>query len=373
MNDLHGILFAYHSDAILGELTRHRNTSSLPFGGRYRLIDFMLSNYVNAGISDVGLVVHQSYQSMLDHLGSGKDWDLSRKRGGLRILPPFSYARNDSAQANAYRGHMDALAGVYSYLENIRQDYVVLATGALAINFPLKEMFEHHLASGADMTALCTHTPKCDPKNTNYFTVGPDGLVDDIFLHPASPVGVEALDIYILSKELLMSIVDHCITHNIYSFGQGVLQGMRGKMTISPYYYDGYAARLQSVPAYFAKSMELLDASVRADLFDPKRPIRTKDQSNPSTYYAPDAKVVNSLISDGCVIEGEVINSIISRNVHVAKGARVENCILLQGTTVKAGAALKYTITDKNVQVGEERSLMGAVTYPLVIAKGQIV
>ena len=373
MIDLHGIIFAYRANPELRELTQHRNTCSIPYGGRYRVVDFMLSNMVNAGVDDIGLVVHQSYQSMLDHLGSGKDWDLSRKRGGLRILPPFSYARNDSAQANAYRGHMDALAGVYSYLENIRQDYVVLATGALAINFPLKEMFEHHLASGADMTALCTHTPKCDPKNTNYFTVGPDGLVDDIFLHPASPVGVEALDVYILSKKLLMSIVDHCITHNIYSFGQGVLQGMRGKMTISPYFYEGYAARLQSVPAYFAKSMELLDASVRADLFAPKRPIRTKDQSNPSTYYAPDAKVVNSLISDGCVIEGDVVNSILSRNVHVAKGARVENCILFQDTEIEEGATVKCVIADKGVKVCKDRSLMGHETYPLSISKNEIV
>jgi len=374
MNDLHGIIFAYRSNPELRELTQHRNTCSIPYGGRYRIIDFMLSNMVNAGITDIGLVVHQSYQSMLDHLGSGKDWDLSRKRGGLRILPPFSYARSHAGDpSSAYRGRMDALAGVYSYLENIRQDYVVLATGALAVNLPLRDVFEQHLKSGADMTAVCTRHPKCDPKNTNYFTLDSKGLVSDVSVHPSAPEGVEALDIYILSKSLLLSIVNHCTSHNIYSFSQGVLQGMHKNLKISPYFYDGYAARLQSVPGYFAKSMELLDARVRADLFDPTRPVKTKDQSNPSTYYGPEGKAVNSLISDGCIIEGEVINSILSRNVRIAKGARIENCILLQGAAIQEGAVLRYSIADKNVRVSPGRMLMGHGTYPLVIGKNEIV
>jgi len=373
-NDLHGIIFAYRSNPELRELTQHRNTCSIPYGGRYRVVDFMLSNMVNAGITDIGLVVHQSYQSMLDHLGSGKDWDLSRKWGGLRILPPFSYAKNDSPAAGAsYRGKMDALAGVRSYLETIRQDYVVMATGALAVNLPLREAFEAHLKSGADITAICTHEPKCDPKNTNYFTIGSDGMVDDVFVHPNTAVGVESLDIYILSKELLLSIVDQCAVHDQPSFSQGVLLGMRGKLKFSPWFYDGYAARLQSVSGYFAKSMELLDPKVRADLFCPARPVKTKDQSNPSTYYGPEAKAVNSLISDGCVIEGSVINSILSRGVHVEKGAVVENCILLQRTCVKSDAALKYVITDKNVQINPGRTLNGHDTYPLAIAKDEVV
>ena len=373
MNDLHGIIFAYRANPELRELTQHRNTCSIPYGGRYRIIDFMLSNFVNAGVDDIGLVVHQGYQSLLDHLGSGKDWDASRKRGGLRILPPFSYAQNNSTMAGSFKGRMDALAGVYSYLENIRQDYVVLATGALAINFPLKEMFRQHLSSGADVTALCTHEPKCDPKGTNYFTIGKDGVVSDVIVHPMAASGIEALDVYIMSKDLLMSIVDHCSTHNIYSFSNGVLLGMLGKIKMMPYFYDGYAARLQSVPNFFSRSMELLDPKVRADLFVPERPVKTKDQSNPSTYYGADAKAVNSLISDGCIIEGEVVNSILSRSVRIAKGARVENCILLQGTDVQEGAVLRYVITDKNVRVNPGRMLMGHETYPMSVEKNEIV
>lgn len=375
MNDLHGIIFAYRSNPELRELSQHRNTCSIPYGGRYRVVDYMLSNMVNAGIDDIGLIVHQSYQSMLDHLGSGKDWDLSRKRGGLRILPPFSYAPSSSNTnlGSAYRGHMDALAGVRSYLETIRQDYVVMATGALAVNFPLLEAFEAHLKSGADMTAVCTHNPVCVPKTSNYFTVDEKGFVTDTFVHPTEASGIEALDIYILSKDLLLSIVDHCAAHDQPSFSQGVLIGMQGKLKINTWCYDGYAARLQSVPGYFAKSMELLDPAVRSDLFNPQRPVKTKDMSNPSTYYGPEAESVNSMISDGCIIEGTVINSILARGVRVEKGARVENCILLQRTVVHAGAVLKYVIADKNVEIQPGRNLMGHETYPLAIAKDEVV
>ena len=142
-NHLHGILLAYRSDPALRELTQHRNTCSVPFGGRYRIIDFMLSNLVNAGVSDVGLIVNESYQSLLDHVGSGKDWDLSRKNGGLRILPPFSYSHTPTDGAN--RGRMDALVDVRSYLAKIRQEHVVLAWGDIVANLPIDKVYEQHM------------------------------------------------------------------------------------------------------------------------------------------------------------------------------------------------------------------------------------
>ena len=370
MNQLHGIIFAYLSNPDLRELTQHRNTCSIPYGGRYRIIDFMLSNLVNAGIDDVGLIVHTNYQSLLDHVGSGKDWDLSRKHGGLRILPPFGYANK---REGIYRGRMDALAGVRSYLQNIRQDYVVLAGGDLAVNLPITDIFEQHLKCGADITAVCTRQPKGDPKCCDYFTIGASGRVSDVAVHPALPQGCESLEVYILSKSLLLSLVDHCAAHNIPSFSTGVLQPMVDALKIFPYVFDGYAARLQSVAGYFARSMELLDPQVRRQLFVPERPVKTKDQSNPSTYYGPGANAVNSLVADGCIIEGEVENSILFRGVRVEKGARVSGCVLFQGTAIQAGAVLKYAITDKNVRVNPGRMLMGHSTYPLAIAKNEIV
>ena len=360
MNDLHGILFAYRSDANLGELTRPRNTCSLPFGGRYRLIDFMLSNCVNAGITDVGVVVHQSYQSLLDHLGSGKDWDLSRKHGGLRILPPFSYTELGHGE---YRGSMEALAGVYDYLEDIRQDYVLLAWGDTAINLPVAEVFEQHLNSGADITVVCTPTLKGAPQFSEYVEVSEEGRITDLSIHPTSAgKALESLEIYILSKRLLMDMVDYCSAHDVSNFSRGVLQPRMKSLKMMPYVHKGYVGRFQSVGDYYQRSMDLLDPAVRADLFNPARPIRTKDQSNPSTYYGPESRSVASLVADGCQIEGEVENSILFRGVVVEKGAKVSNSVLMQGTVVRAGASLSYVIADKDVTVSEGRMLMGHVT-----------
>ena len=371
MKNLHGILFAYRSNANLGELTRPRNTCSLPFGGRYRLIDFMLSNYVNAGISDVGVIVHESYQSLLDHLGSGKDWDLSRKHGGLRILPPFGYAQQPGRE---YQGNMDALDGVRDYLKNIRQDYVILSWGDIALNLPVAEMFRQHIDTGADITLLCTPSLLGVPHQTEYVSLDDEGRVRDLTIHiPGSGDALESLEAYILSKDLLMELVEYCASHNVSSFSKGVLQPRLKSLVMLPYVHKGYVGRFQSVESYFQCSMDLLDPAVRADLFDPARPIRTKDQSNPSTYYGPDARSTNSLVADGCFIEGTVENSVLSRGVVVEKGAHVSNCVLMQGTVVKAGAALSCVIADKGVVVNQNRTLMGLQTYHLAIAKGSVV
>ncbi len=372
MNDLHGLLFAYRSDANLGELTRPRNTCSLPYGGRYRLIDFMLSNYVNAGITDVGIIVHQSYQSLLDHLGSGKDWELSRKHGGLRILPPFSYAEQGHGE---YRGNMEALIGVSDYLQNIRQDYIIMGWGDIAVNLNVNKFFEQHIATGADLTLACTPNRKGASRFSEYVEVGGDGRIADLSIHPneAGKGSLESLEVYIISKQLLLDMVNYCAAHDIYHFGHGVLQPRLKSLKLLPYIHDGYVARFQSVGDYHQRSMDLLKPEVRADPFDPHRPIRTKDMSNPSTYYGPESVSTNSLVADGCYIEGEVEGSILFRGVTVEKGAKVKNCVLMQGTVVKAGASLSYVIADKDVTINEGRSLMGHASYPLAIAKQSVV
>ena len=366
MNNLHGLIFAYRSSKDLRELTQHRNTCSIPFGGRFRLVDFTLSSMVNAGVTDVGLIVHSSYQSLLDHVGSGKDWDLSRKYGGLRILPPFGFANSN---ARNYVGRMDSLAGVRTYLENIHQDYVILAGGDLAANLPVQAIYDQHLATKADITTVVTSRNIGEPRACTYLTSNPDGRVTDVFVHPKSPMGSESLEIYILSKQLLLSLVDHCATHNISSFSEGVILAMKDRLHIHTYDFEGYVGRFHDVAAYFEHSMELLDPAVRSSLFDPRYPIKTKDQSNPSTYYGPEAHTVDCLIADGCKVEGELDHCILFRGVTVEKGARLSHCILFQGTHVGAGATMQYAVTDKDVVINPGRMLMGHENYPIAIAK----
>ena len=269
---------------------------------------------------------------------------------------------------------MDALAGVADYLDNIRQEYVILAWGDMAVNLPVADVLQHHLDTGADVTMVCTPTLKGAPRFSEYVEVDEEGRVTDLSVHPVTAdKTLESLEVYVLSKKLLLDMVDYCAAHDIINFSRGVLQPRLKTLKLMSYVHQGYVARFQSVSGYFERSMDLLDPAVRDDLFNPARPIRTKDRSSPSTYYGPDAKSIHSLVADGCLIEGEVENSIVSRHVVIEKGAKVSNCVLMQGTVVKSGASLSYVITDKDVTVNQDRMLMGHLTYPLAIAKSSVV
>ncbi len=368
MNGMHGIIFSYEKHNNLRDLTANRMPASVPFAGRYRIIDFILSSMVNAGITDVGVVLHGRYQSLLDHLGSGKDWDLSRKYGGLKLLPPFAYEQ--SGTIRQFRGKMEALAGVRSYLEGIRQSHVVLSDSDLIINIPLQDVYQSHLSSGADITAVCTtNSGVCE--DATHFRLDGEGRVREVLTNLRDTTGCHrALEIYILSKELLLQLVDQCVSHDQFSFRSAVLQGQTDTLTIGSYVWDGYAAQIRSLKEYYDRSLELLDTSIRREVFHPQRPIHTKERNDASTYVDPDGGCCNCLVADGCTIEGSVENSILFRGVSVARGAQVKNCILMQDTAVGRDAVLHHVIADKNVQIMAGRTLMGHDQYPLAIAKG---
>lgn len=368
MKGLHGIIFSYEKHDELRELTEARMPASVPFAGRYRLIDFILSSMVNAGITDVGVVLQGNYQSLLDHLGSGKDWDLSRSHGGLRLLPPF--ATEQVRGTSGIRGKMEALAGVRSYLEGIRQSHVVLADSDLVINIPLQDVYQAHLASGADITAVCT-SDVSGPGDVTYFRLGEEGRISEVLYPLHNTAGCHrSLEIYILSKQLLLDLVDECISHDQVSFRGGVLQAKASTLRLQSYVWDGYAAQIRTLKGYYRRSMELLDPAIRREVFPASRPIFTKERSEASTYVDPAGVCCNCLVADGCTIEGTVENSILFRGVSVAKGAEVKDCILMQDTTISRDAVLGHVIADKDVVVMESRTLIGHENYPMTIAKG---
>jgi len=370
MNGMHGIIFSYEKKTGLRELIEQRIHGSIPFGGNYRVVDFMLSNMVNAGVRDVGVIMHGKCQSMLDHLGSGKSWDLSRNHGGLTLLPAFAY--NESRGAGGqYRGKVEALAGVINYLKGIRQDYVLLSDSDLVINLPLEDVLRRHIDSGADMTAVCTSVPG-DVSDT-YFTLDETGRITDTAYDVFAPAGYRCLNMFVLSRDLLMQMVTECASRNQFSFRHNILQEMGRRYRFHAYIYDGYAARINSVQSYYQRSMELLNPALRQTLFCPERPVYAKENDSPSSYIDPSGPCVNSLIADGCDIQGSVKNCILFRNVRIEKGASVENCVLFKDTVVKKGAVLRSVITDKYVTVGDSVTLMGHENYPIVIAKGSTV
>lgn len=369
MNGLHGIIFSYERRNELQELGQIRTSASIPFGGRYRAVDFALSSLVNAGCTDVGIVLHGRYQSLLDHLGTGKDWDLSRKRGGLRMLPPFNYQQSWGVMP--FRGHMEALAGVRSYLDTIRQDYVAMMDGDLVANLPLGDIYESHVSSGADITVVCGNDSFATDDGT-YFEID-NGRVTEVLYNLHRPRGYRGLEVYIVSTKLLKELVDECAAKDQYSWRRDVLQARKDTMYLRSYIWSGFAAQMRSVKEYYDRSMQLLEPGIRADLFTPARPIRAKGADKSSTYVGPEGVCVNSLVAEGCRIEGVVENSILFPGVNVAAGAVVRDSVLFKGTDVMGGAKLAYVICDKDVKVQEDRTLMGHATYPIVVAKGSIV
>lgn len=371
-NDLHGIIYTLGSDSALGQLVASRNSASIPFGGRYRLIDFALSAMVNAGVRDVGVIMERDYQSLLDHLSSGKDWDLSRRRGGLRLLPPFGLPE---AHSGHFGGCMEALRSVSSYIRDIRQEDIVLSSGDWVANVDLAAAAELHSRTGAEITAVCeTSTPSFAHHR---LVPGPDGFARQLLFSPGDKPGegLASTEIYIIKKELLLSLMDYCSDGRRIHFHRDALahfldQG--GRMAI--YVHEGWFRRIASVRDYYNASMEMFQPEKCGELFPRgERPIRTKERAEASTYYGDEAKAQNCLVADGCYVEGELKNCILFRGVHVEKGARLENCVIMQDTFVGEGARLLNVISDKDCTVTAGCFLAGSQRIPIVIPKGETV
>jgi len=371
-NNYHGIIYAYESSPGLGALVSRRTSASMPFAGRYRLIDFTLSSMVNAGIRDVGVIMQRDYQSLLDHLGSGKDWDLSRRSGGLKLLPPFGLPDSHFGE---YKGNMEALSAMRSYINGIKDNTIVLSRGDLTANVNLDRALSAHERSGARVTAICSKTP---PRERHHrFVPDGDSLTSRELLcsHTgADGPGYASLEVYIIQRKLLLELISHCITGAHLHFHRDALTWyLQSSGHIGIYLHEGYARQIATVRDYYSASMEILSDKVRAQLFPASHPIRTKERADVSTYYGQGARAKNSLLADGCFIEGELENCVVFRGVRVERGAVLKNCIIMQDTVIEAGANLNYVISDKDTVVTKDRSLAGSPTLQLVVPKGSVV
>lgn len=363
-----GLVFANMHDTTLGDMTKNRTMGSVMFGGRYRLIDFPLSNMVNSGISEVGVITKSNYQSLLDHLGSAREWDLARKKGGLYILPPFG-----NVESTLYRGRIEALYGAMSFIKHSRAKYVVLSDCDVVTNIDYKPIVAAHIESGADITAVA-HTgvySSEDIKTSTVFNVDADKNVTSVLINPdISGTCTTSLNVFVMSMDFLIETVNDAMARGNVSFERNILQEKCRELKIKIYEYDNYFSKLNSPESYFKSNMALLEPENARKLFVPKRSIYTKVSDNAPVKYDLDSKVSNSLIADGCIIEGEVENSVLFRGVKVGKGAKVKNCILMQGTVVGDNAELNYLITDKNVSICENHILTSSPQYPMYVGKG---
>jgi len=371
MKKVMGLVFSNMHEHMMSDLTPHRCMGSIPIGGRYRLIDFALSSLVHSGVNDVGVITKINYQSLMDHLGNGREWDLSNKNGGLVILPPFAHT-----QAGMYRGRIEALHGVMGFIKSRGAKYVITTDCDMMFNMSFEDMMASHLDTGADITIMYKKMPLSAgaSKDTFVLSLGPDGQILEVLANPQTTEEQNVyLNIMIISTSLLEHVVNNCYSRNLFSFERDVLQAGLSQYRINAFEYTGYVSRLTSLQTYYNANLALLDPVARHNLFPRGLPVYTKVKDDAPARYGLKAKVSNSLLADGCLIEGEVEDSVIFRGVTIGKGAKVKNSVVLQGTNISDGCSLDCVITDKGVQIGEGRVLAGFSTYPVYISKGAVV
>lgn len=370
-----GIIFPNSYDVLVPELVNERLMASIPFAGRYRMVDFVLSSMVNCGIDNISILVRSNYHSLMDHLGSGREWDLTRKNGGLSIFPPYA-----EKNMKLYSGRVEALYSIMDTLKDQKEKYVVIADTNIAVNFDFKAMMKAHIESGADVTvaykkeAIPAGLKKNDSTSNFYYTLKiEDGKVKKFYMNSDAD-GIQNLDmnIYIIGREKLIELIKEAFMRGYLYFERDILSTKVNELDIQAYEFTGYTARISDMKSYFDENMKLLKDENLDGLFEAS-PIYTKIRDDNPTRYIDGAKVKNALVSDGCVIEGIVENCVLSRGVKIAKGAKVKNCVLMQDTVVEAGANLEYVITDKDVTISVAQELHGTDSFPVYVAKGRTV
>ena len=372
-----GIIFPNSYDSLVPELVSHRLMASIPFASRYRMIDFLLSSMVNSGIDNISIVLRQNYRSLMDHLESGREWDLTRKNGGLNIIPPFS-----ERGIKVYSGRVEALNNILPLLRSSKEKYVVLSDANIAANIRFDEVIAEHEASGANVTMLyykadLSTRSGYTRKDTDdfYYTLqlDEDNRVNEIHIN-AQDVGVQnhSMNIYVVDREFLITQVEDATVRGKIYFERDVLLPNLDKFLVKAYEFTGYVALINSIKSYFDENMALLKQE-NADALFAGNNIYTKVRDDNPTRYTATAQAKNIMAADGCVIEGTVENCVLFRGVKIAKGAVVKNCILMQDTVIAENTTAEYLITDKNVTITANQEVKGTASYPMYIAKRKIV
>lgn len=374
MNDVMGIVYTTN-DLTLRELTSQRAVAAVPVAGRYRIIDFTLSNLVNSGVRNVGIIAQRNYQSLMDHVGSGKEWDLHTRNNGLFILPPFLTREN----GGEYSGMVEALRANFDYLRRSQQKYALVTNSDCIMNTSFEPMIKQHIDSGADITLMYRKVTPTDidyshsSKNSHSFIdVDEEGNVRDMEVNPnAASYDNLYTEVMLVKRTLLIHLIDQAVSHGAKSMSQDILRPYinSGALKIMAYRMEGYYRRIETIKSYFNFNLDLLNYDVRKELFGTK-PVYTKTRDDVPAIYREGAQVKNSLVADGCVIEGTVENCILFRGVHVARGASLKNCIIMQDSYIEDFVELENVILDKSVTVRSHGRMVGQRHYPFVIGKG---
>lgn len=374
MDNVLGIVFSYSDRVAMRELTKVRTLASLPVAGKYRIIDFILSSFVNSGIYDISVITNTNYHSLMDHLGAGKDWDLTRKIGGLRLLSPLS--RADHATFS-YTGTLDAIYRNLYSIKKSHAEYVIITGSSIVGNLDYKEIMEEHKKTGADLSVLFTRSfngGKTVPRGVGVLKMNNEGRIYDLYINQ-DDVRLQdvnwCMETFIMKKSLLETLVADAASVGMTDFYMDIIKRLASTLDMRGIETKEQFFEISDVKGYLRANMNFLDEAYRENAF--KKPVFTKVKDSVPTLYRDGCYVKNSLISDGCKIEGIVKDSILSRGVRVEAGAVVCHSIIMQNTDIKAGATVENVISDKNVIVREGREVIGHEKYPVLIEKDTII
>ncbi|HKL99314.1 MAG TPA: glucose-1-phosphate adenylyltransferase subunit GlgD [Mobilitalea sp.] len=373
MRDTMAIVYTGDSNVSLQELTLFRSVAALPFGGRYRIIDFILSNLVNSDIHQVGIITQNNYQSLMDHLDSGKQWDLDRKHSGLFILPP--YVSHDNK--GWYSGEVDAFHSNMSFLRRSNQKYVVISGSSMVCNLTYDSAMEFHKENNADITVIYKEEKKATREELSRHTLlrtDENNRIYDMEVKPSDPMSDKvSMEMYIMDTQLFQYLIDECVARGQHNFIKDILIKKMDKLKILGFPYDGYLAKIDSIDSYFHQNLGLINPANFFDLFHRSGLVYTKVKDEVPAKYGVNAKVENSLVADGCIINGQVDNCILFRGVKIAEGAVVKNSIVMQDTEIQEKVMLENAILDKEVIIRKGKHLIGQDSYPVVIRKRSII
>lgn len=363
-NEVLAIIHSNAYDEALPELTNMRTMGSVPFGGRYRLIDFALSNLVNAGIGKVGVITKSNYQSLMDHLGTGKPWDLSRKHSGLFLLPPFLLG-----DTGTFDNRIESLKSNMHFIGRSSEEYVLIMDCNVVTNFSIDDLIKFHEDSDADISVVCKRGKTPELSNLMTYEIDSDNRVTSVGVGVQSDDTDYSLNIFFMKKALLERLINEAAAMHKSSFAIDVFQANVASLRICAMRSDNFSVSIDSLDTYYKANMLLLDSANRNCLFNKKRPIYTKLRDDMPALYAIDSVCKNSVVSDGCEIKGEVVNSVLGRGVKVEKGASVKNCVIMQDCFIGSGATIENVILDKNVVIKPGKTLIGADDFPVYVGK----
>lgn len=366
--DLVGLIYTGDRDEErLGELTRVRSVAALPVLGRYRLIDFLLSNMVNSGIKNIGIIMQKNYQSLLDQLGSGRDWDLHGKRSGMTLLPPFV-----DDNTGTYTGLLQSLKCNLSFLRRSKEKYIVVSDCNSLYHIKFDELLGHHKNNEADITLVYTKDKNARRHSKGKYLSFSANSLKQIEFDPVIPHSENTyLGVFIIRREVLINLVERSISLGHQHFMRDTIRSLLelGLYKISGYELPSSVWLIDSIQAYFQANLDVLSPENQSQLFPKDRPVWTKLKDEIPSKYSSSSSVKNSLIADGCNIEGTVENSIIFRGVTIKKGAVVRGSVIMQDSYIASNAEVENCILEKQTDVRENKRIISVPNYPIVVAK----